>query len=82
MSGKIFSTLIFECPEKISSTSPTFLGKIVDKNKNSLQGIISFCREILAYTPPELKLKRGWFRTCKEERSVDSMCRCAQDTLH
>jgi hypothetical protein len=34
--------------------SPTFLGKIVARNKNLLQGIIGFGRAILADTP-ELK---------------------------
>jgi hypothetical protein len=42
----------FLCPEKIFSS---FLGKIVTRNKNLLQGIIGFGRAILADTPPELK---------------------------
>jgi hypothetical protein len=32
--------------------SPTFLGKIVARNKNLLQGIIGFGRAILPDTPP------------------------------
>jgi hypothetical protein len=47
MSGKFFSN-----PPR----SPTFLGKIVARNKNMLQGIIGFGREILADTP---RIKRG-----------------------
>jgi hypothetical protein len=44
--------------EKFFSTppSPTFLGKIVARNKNLLQGIICFGRTILADTP---LIKRG-----------------------
>jgi hypothetical protein len=62
--------LIGVCPEKFfrpyfllsgkkfspPSRSPTFLGKIVARNKNLLQGIISFSRAILADTP---RIKRG-----------------------
>jgi hypothetical protein len=49
MSGKNFSTL--------SPRSPTFLGKIVARNKlNLLQGIIGFGRAILADTH---RIKRG-----------------------
>jgi hypothetical protein len=42
--------------------SPTFLGKVVAKNKNLLQGIIGFCRAILTDTPPPPpppRIKRG-----------------------
>ena len=35
---------------------PTFLGKIVARNKNLLQGIIGFGRAILADTP---RIKKG-----------------------
>jgi hypothetical protein len=45
LSGKIFSP---------PSRSPTFLGKIMARNRNLLQGIIGFGRAILADTP-ELK---------------------------
>jgi hypothetical protein len=36
--------------------SPTFLGKIVARNKNLLQGMIGFGRAILADIP---RIKRG-----------------------
>jgi hypothetical protein len=44
MSGKLFSTPPL--------APPTFLRKIVARNKNLLQGIIGFGRAILADTPP------------------------------
>jgi hypothetical protein len=54
MSGKIFRPYFnvwnhfFQPPPP----SQTFLGKIVARNKNLLQGIIGFGRAILADTPP------------------------------
>jgi hypothetical protein len=53
--------LFFTVRKKIFESLPppppiVFLGKIVDRNKNLLQGIISFGRAILADTP---QIKRG-----------------------
>jgi hypothetical protein len=52
--GKFFLTLYFNILKKNFNPPPTFLGKIVARNKNLLQGIIGFGRAILADTP-ELK---------------------------
>jgi hypothetical protein len=60
LSGKILSTFFLLSGKKFLNLSPpppiVFLGKIVDRNKNLLQGIISFGRAILADTP---QIKRG-----------------------
>jgi hypothetical protein len=65
MSGNFFWTLVFNVrkiffkhppPPPPRPRSPKFLGKIVAKNKNLLQGIIGFDWAILADT---LQIKRG-----------------------
>ena len=68
MSGKNFSTLFLmsgkicftspPLPLPLPLRSPTFLGKIVARYKNLLQGMIRFGRAILADIP---RIKRGSF---------------------
>jgi hypothetical protein len=53
MSGKFLKT---PPPPPPPPRSPTFLGKILARNQNLLQGIMGFGRAILADTP---RIKRG-----------------------